>query len=319
MFASTVIVTPNERPRPPKLGRLWGAAGAGQVAPGGWWHQGGRWHQGAGVAAACWRVAVCYNRGCNQNRGIYDEETSTVDGIALARYLQPRLAARADAADRSGRLPAADLADLRSCGYLAFTVPRQYGGGGASLQEAVAAQLVLAQGSTATALVAAMQLHLLGYLFEGGIYDEPRLAEFARAAVEDGALFNSVASEPILGSPSRGGQFATTAVRDGGGYRLNGHKNWVTGGAHLTHLLIKLSLDGDAVTMLVPGATPGLRWEATWSDSLSLRASESNDLFLEDAFVPADHLLTATGAGAPQLLVSAADGGHLSGHCPGGA
>ena len=226
-------------------------------------------------------------------------ETESGQAVALAEELRPRLASRAAAADLTGRLPVADLDDLRRSGYLALTVPRRLNGGGATLRDVVAAQMVLAQGSTATALVAGMQLHLLGYLYETGSYGEGRLAAFGRAVVAEGALFNAVASEPILGSPSRGGLFATTAVPYGPGYRINGHKNWVTGGPHLTHMLVKLSLAGQPATVLVTGDLPGIRWEETWSDSLSLRASESNDLFLENVDVPAENLLATDSAPAP--------------------
>ena len=207
------------------------------------------------------------------------------------RELADRVASRADAADRAGRLPAADVADLRASGYLALTVPREHGGQGASLRACVLAQLELAQASGSTAMVAAMPLHLFGAQREHTAWSDEHFAQLCRLTSEEGALLNSLASEPQLGSPSRGAIFRSNARRVDGGWLVNGHKNWSTGGAHLTHLLVSLDIEGQAAQMLAPNDAPGIRWEATWRDALSLRASDSDDVYLQDVFVPGDHLL----------------------------
>ncbi len=195
------------------------------------------------------------------------------------------IASRAAEADQLGQLPAADVADLRACGYFAASVPATPGGGGASLPDCVTTQLQLAQASASTALVAAMPLHVFGHAHENALWPAA-IAEQLYAEAARGGLFNSVASEPALGSPSRGGQFATTAHLTPHGYTLTGHKTWVTGGQHLTHLLVKAQTPAGPATFLVRGDAPGLQWVATWGRGLSLRASDSHDLHLHDA--PAD-------------------------------
>lgn len=217
---------------------------------------------------------------------------ATRSGFAMARMqtLVEGIAARADEADREGRLPAADVAALRASGYLALSVPREYGGQGFTLRECVAAQLELAQASGSTAMVAAMPLHIFGAQREHRSWSDEHFEQLCRLTSE-GALLNSVASEPQMGSPSRGALFNTRAERVDGGWRINGHKNWSTGGRHLTHLLVSLDIEGDPAQVLVPNDAAGLRWEASWRDALSLRASDSDDVHLRDVCVPADHLL----------------------------
>ena len=211
-----------------------------------------------------------------------------LDPIELAEELAGALASRADEADRVGKMPPEDLELLRESGYLALTVPEEFGGFGLSLEETVAAQLELAQGSTSTGLIASMQLHIFGNESEQRTWPEELFAEFCRAVVEDGALFNSVASEPIMGSPSHGRFFRTNALRQADGTLLiNGHKNWITGGPYLTHMLVALSLDDKPGVVYVPQNAAGVRWEYTWRNSLSLRASESHDVFYENVVVPA--------------------------------
>lgn len=210
--------------------------------------------------------------------------------ITLARQLAADFACRAGDADRLGKLPAEDVRQLKESGYLTLTLPREYGGEGLSLREALAVHLELAQGSPSSALVAGMQLHIFGNLSEARPWDEDKFAWLCQLATA-GGLLNSIASEPALGSPSRGAFFKTTAALTPEGWCVNGHKTWSTGGAHLTHLLVKASVGTDTAVILVPNHIPGVTWEETWSDSLSLRASDSHDVRFENVIVPEDHLI----------------------------
>jgi alkylation response protein AidB-like acyl-CoA dehydrogenase len=214
--------------------------------------------------------------------------------VSLAQQLAADIATRADAADKQGVLPAADVAALRQSGYLALSVPRDFDGHGLSLAACVAAHIELAKGSPSTALVAGMGLHIMGHQRETRTWNDAAFEQLCRAAV-NGGLINSAASEPQLGSPSRGGLSATTAVATDDGWLLNGHKTWTTGGRHLTHILVRANIEGENGTILVEGDRPGLRWENTWQDALSLRASDSHDLHLENVLVPHENLVERGG------------------------
>ncbi|TVR86311.1 MAG: acyl-CoA dehydrogenase [Trueperaceae bacterium] len=206
-----------------------------------------------------------------------------------AAALASRWAARADEADRAGTLPADDIVDLHASGYLRLPLPVDRGGLGAGLESVVQAQWNAAGGSAASALVAAMTLMLVGHARDVDAWADERERIFG--LVERGALLNAVASEPALGSPSRGGLPATELRRDGGALTLHGHKTWGTGGEHLTHVLV-LARDGErAVQVLVPNHAAGVRWERTWGDGLSLRASESHDVRFEGVAVAERDLL----------------------------
>lgn len=211
------------------------------------------------------------------------------------------IARRAAEADLRGALPAEDVADLRACGYFAVSVPAAHGGGGASLPDCVHTQTQLGQASASTALVAAMPVQVFGHAREAALWPSD-LAEALYRAAAQGGLFNSVASEPALGSPSRGGTFATTATLTAEGWRLTGHKTWVTGGQHLTDLLVKARVpagpaNAGSATFWVKSAAPGLQWALTWGRGLSLRASDSHDLYLTNT--PAVCHLTETSAPGP--------------------
>lgn len=216
---------------------------------------------------------------------------SAANIIQMAQRVAQVLASRADEADKQGKMPAQDLQTLRQSGYLTLSIPVEYGGYGLSLADCLAAQIELAQGSGSTALVAAMQLQVFGNARELQTWPEPVFAELCRLAIQEGALFNSVASEPEMGSPSRGGAFKTEAVLQNGEWWINGHKTWITGGKQLTHLLVKLSVEGSSGVILIPQTAAGLEWVESWGDSLSFRASESHDLYFRQVRVPAQNLI----------------------------
>jgi alkylation response protein AidB-like acyl-CoA dehydrogenase len=214
------------------------------------------------------------------------------EALQQAQQLAQQFSARATESNRLARLAPEDIADLKSSGYLGLTVPTQFGGSGLNLHDTIAAHFVLAQGSPSTALVAAMQLQIFGHEREVREWSAEKYAQFCRAAA-NGALFNAIASEPTLGSPSRGQIYQTIAntSSDGKHYVINGHKTWATGGEYLTHLLVRASLDGKPAVFLVEQGTDGVRWEYTWQYALSLRASDSHDVYFENVQVPADNLI----------------------------
>ena len=227
--------------------------------------------------------------------------TTTPTAIELAQDLAQQFATRADEADKLGQLPEADVQALKNSGYIGLNIPQELGGFGLSMRDCLEAHLELSQGSTSTAIVAAMPMQIFGGARDANPWTAEIYERLCRMVTQDGALMNYVASEPQLGSPSRGGLPATKAepTADGDGWLINGHKTWTTGGRHLTHMLVRLRVGDDHGTALVLQDTPGVEWVNTWSDALSLRASDSHDVYFKDVVVPADHLIDRQSPGGP--------------------
>ena len=218
------------------------------------------------------------------------------EAIALARTLGEQFATRAEAADRSSTLPIEDVQALKESGYLAMNVPQEYGGPDLSLRTCVEAQLELAKGSASTALVSAMQLQVMGGARLTRPWPEPLYERLCGEAVSGTMLVNSLASEPEIGSPSRGRIFATTAERTADGFVVDGRKTWSTGGAHLTHMIVGVMLGEEPTNVLVEGDREGIEILETWDDALSLRATDNHDVFFRNVRVPADNLAARTDA-----------------------
>lgn len=224
--------------------------------------------------------------------------------VAIAGELADIFAKRAAANDWEGKFPLENYKDLQQAGYLTLTVPRDLGGWGANLLEATLAQERLAQGCASTALVMGMHLINVARLTENTTGPNELLSQVCHAVVENGAILNTVASEPVTGSPSRGGRPSTTATRQSDGtWRISGRKTYTTGSWVLQLLLVGCSIEDKAAsdsglpplsskrgTFLVPHTASGLHIEETWH-SLGMRGTASNDIVLENVHVgPEAHI-----------------------------
>ncbi|HET7769927.1 MAG TPA: acyl-CoA dehydrogenase family protein [Chloroflexota bacterium] len=234
--------------------------------------------------------------------------------ISLAAELAARFARRAETHDRDRSFPHENFADLHRAGYLALTIPTDFGGQGASILEAVLAQERLARGDGATALGTAMHLSILGRLGRAVVagdaaelagWDRERYARVVRAVIDEGALINSAASEPETGSPSRGGRPSTRAIpttlstsgdaQATQGFTISGRKTFTTMAPGLRFILVSATIEdghGEAAgQFLLEAPLPGLRIEETW-DSMAMRATASHDLVLDNVTVPSGTLLS---------------------------
>lgn len=225
----------------------------------------------------------------------YPRTERQAEFIALADRLAPIVAANADRHDRESSFPFDSFQSLRESGYLALTAPEEFGGRGASALEAMLAQERLARGDGAVALGATMHLIQVAGLARGDIWPPVLRQRVLRDVVERGTLINNLASEPELGSPSRGGRYRTTAIREGACWVIDGRKTWSTlspGLTYATVLLMAEEADGSLArgTFLVPMDTPGVRIEETW-DSLAMRASGSHDVVFDRVRVPDEYRL----------------------------
>jgi alkylation response protein AidB-like acyl-CoA dehydrogenase len=237
----------------------------------------------------------------------YPRNERQAELIEVANDLAGAIAAQADAHDRANTFPFDSFAALREAGYLTLTVPEELGGKGATPLEVMLAQERLARGNASVALGTTMHLAVVAGLSDARAWPAPLFERVMREVVHDGAMINSAASEPELGSPSRGGMYATTAVRDGDGWRINGRKNWTTLAPILRYTIVLLSAvqeDGFTIrgNFLVPMDTPGVRIDETW-DNLGMRATGSHDVVYDNVWLPNDFRLPPS-TEAPNTNVS---------------
>lgn len=222
--------------------------------------------------------------------------------LAMTTALAERIAPRAAEADRAGVLPRESYRDLVDAGYHTLTVPEAFGGLGASMLEFVLCQNALAMGDEAVALGVNMHLMSVANASQPGHWPEPLYRRAMREVVEEGALLNSAAAEPEMGSPAGGGRPLTTATEVEGGWRINGRKTFTSLAPILRYFIVLATIgdtpEGVEVGQFLVRDDRGVRIEPTW-DVLGMRATESHDIVLEDAFVPDSDLVSRRLLGAP--------------------
>jgi alkylation response protein AidB-like acyl-CoA dehydrogenase len=210
--------------------------------------------------------------------------------IDLADRMAAIAAANADRHDRDNTFPFDTYDALRQSGYLALAAPQEFGGFGATPLELMLGQQRLAWGDGSVALSSTMH-HLQTAGIANNTQWPPELrARVLHDVVEHGALVNNFASEPEMGSPSRGGLYRTTATRDGEHWIIDGRKTFSTLSPGLTWAVVLLTvLDGDREpargTFLVKMDTPGVRIEETW-DTMAMRSTGSHDVIFDRVIVP---------------------------------
>ncbi|MCI1676315.1 MAG: acyl-CoA/acyl-ACP dehydrogenase [Ancrocorticia sp.] len=214
----------------------------------------------------------------------------------LSDELLATIHGRAAEIDAQNRFPFEDLADLKEAGYFSAFVPREYGGGGLSLEEIAAEQTRLAKAAPGTALGINMHQIIVGlgaYLVAHG---NPRGELILHSAVA-GELFGFGISEPgndlvLFGSISE-------AIPDGnGGYSFNGVKIFNSLAPAWTRLLTFGRDDsGDdgphSVFAILDRADGGFEFKDDW-DTVGMRATQSQTLLLKGAHAPEAQILTRT-------------------------
>ncbi len=207
--------------------------------------------------------------------------------VETARSLAPALAERAARHDRENSFPFENYEDLIRAGYHTATVPERLGGMGAGLHDLCLGQEQLGIGDGSTSLGIGMHLSLLGRLAEEDSWPEELWERVCGDVVERGALINSAATEPGMGSPSRGGAPVTTARRVSGGWEISGRKSFTTIAPVATYFIVLAWIEEEERrgSFLVRRDQDGVSVAETW-DALGMRATGSHDLVLERVRVP---------------------------------
>jgi alkylation response protein AidB-like acyl-CoA dehydrogenase len=211
--------------------------------------------------------------------------------------------ARAAVSDDTNTYYDADLEVLRSIGYLAATVPEQFGGWGLDLPTFAGMQRTLASYAPATALGMTMHHYWIGIAVE------------LERAGDDSCrwMFDEAVAGRIIGAGhAEAGNDApvvmstTIAERVEGGYRFTGHKQFGSNGPEWSFLGVHgIDVSNPEAPVIVHGFVArdakGVTVVPNW-DTLGMRPSQSFDTLLDGAFVPDSHIGRIVQAGSQDDL-----------------
>ncbi|HEY5384741.1 MAG TPA: acyl-CoA dehydrogenase family protein [Acidimicrobiales bacterium] len=228
------------------------------------------------------------------------------DLVGLCRdFAQREIAPRAPLAWEEARCPTDLLREMGALGLLGMLVPEQWGGIGMSTVGFVAAmeQIGHADQSVAAAWQAHVTIGSLPLLLFGS--DDQR-ERWLRPLAEGRVLGAFGLTEPGAGSDARG--ISTRAQRRDGGWLINGRKTFISNAGTdmsfgVTLLARTEPVDGrDGFASLVvekdtPGFTMGPKMRG-----IGWRGLDTRELYLDDVWVPDEHLLGDPNLGLGQFL-----------------
>ncbi len=222
-------------------------------------------------------------------------EGSSINVVETAHNLAPKLAVRAAEIDQNDRFVSENYALLKEAGLVEAGVPHELGGGGAEIAELAEMLRVLARACGSTALAFSMHTHQVAI-------PAWRWRHQKVAAVEP--LLKRVAADKIILLSSGGSDWiggSGKAERDGDGYRINARKVFTSGAEAGDVLMTGAVYEGDDGSRSVihfgaPMKSSAVHIEDTWR-TLGMRGTASNDVVIEDLFIPAANVAFSRKAG----------------------
>jgi glutaryl-CoA dehydrogenase len=230
-----------------------------------------------------------------------DEERLIRDNVRA--YVRKEIVPRVGDWFEAGELPARELAkEFGKLGLLGMHL-EGYGCAGASAMAYGLAVMELEAGDSGIRSLVSVQGSLAMYaIWKYGSEDHKQ--QWLPPMAAGGAIGCFGLTEPDFGSNPAG--MRTHARRDGDDWVLNGQKMWITNGSIADVAVVWARTDDRVRGFVVPADTPGFSTQDIHK-KLSLRASVTSELILDDVRLPADAVLPeAAGIAAPLSCLSEA-------------
>ena len=223
-----------------------------------------------------------------------EEERRTRD--TARRYARDKLLPRIRTAFRDERFDREIIIEMGALGLIGPTVPEQYGGAGLGhvAYGLIAREIEWVDSAYRSAVSAQSSLVMHPILAYGS--EAQRRKYLPRLAT--GEIVGCFGlTEPEAGSDP--GSMVTRAEKVQNGFQLNGAKTWITNAPIADVAIVWAKMDGEIRGFLVERGTRGFATPKI-EGKLSLRASVTGEIILQDVVVPEDNLLPkAKGLGGP--------------------
>lgn len=220
----------------------------------------------------------------------------------LREFAEKEIAPGASERDKTGQCPREIIRKLAEMSLLGIIFPEEYGGAGMNYSCLVTAVEELARVDGSVAITVCAHTLSANHIFMFGSEEQKRrwLPSLAMGEVI-GAWANT---EPGAGSDAAG--ISTSAVRDGGGWLINGRKCFITNGSCAGTYVVSTVTDASRKAkgisaFIVERDTPGFK-VGRLEDKMGLRSSDTAELIIEDVRVPSENLLGEQNGGFFQAM-----------------
>ena len=214
-----------------------------------------------------------------------DEERMIAD--AARQYARGKLLPRIVSAFAEERFDREIMTEMGELGFLGATLPEEYGGAGAShVAYGLIAREVEAVDSGYRSAMSVQSSLAMYPIYAFGSEEQKRRFLPGMARGEIIGCFGLTEAD----GGSDPGAMKTKADKVDGGYRLNGGKYWITNSPICDLAVVWAKLDGEIRGFIVERGFDGFTTTKI-GDKLSLRASITGDIGLQDCFVPEENIL----------------------------
>ena len=209
------------------------------------------------------------------------------------RFCREQLGPLAEPMDNDEHWPAEVFPMLGAQGYLGLTIPEEYGGQGMDLLSSGLVSEVMHKWNPAIGLSWAAHDNLcVNNIFRNANEDQRR--KYIPSLCDGSSVGALALTEPGAGSDALG-SMATTAVRDGDEFIINGTKIYITNGPIADVVLLYAKTDPAAgahgiSAFIVETDTPGYS-VAQKLIKQGFRGSQTAELVFDDLRVPAENML----------------------------
>lgn len=235
------------------------------------------------------------------------DEELTIMRDAVRKFIEREFAPRAATWDKQGFVDRDAWVKAGEAGLLCASIPEQWGGGGGNFKH----EMILLEelnAANVTGFGNGVHSGIVAHYINNYGTDEQKqkwLPAMARGELVAGIAM----SEPGTGSDLQA--VATTAVRDGDDYLINGQKTFITNGMTAEIFCVVAKTDpgeGAKGISLIMVETEAVEGEGGFKrgrnlEKLGLKAQDTAELFFDDVRVPRSNLLgTTEGKGFVQLM-----------------
>jgi alkylation response protein AidB-like acyl-CoA dehydrogenase len=204
----------------------------------------------------------------------------------------------AEQIERENKTPRGLLKRLADIGLLGMTLPKEYGGAGASILSDTVAIEEIAKAGVGAEWLLSMNNSIADTIYHFGS-EEIRM-KYLEPVCKGEDCLSILFTEPATGSDPR--MITTTAVPDGDNYIVNGQKRFISWAAWDGHGTLYVKDETERISCLLlkknlDGYTTGPLYKKVGG-----HAQESVDVYFENVKVPKENLIGDKGKGFDVLL-----------------
>ncbi|MEZ5658454.1 MAG: acyl-CoA dehydrogenase family protein [Burkholderiaceae bacterium] len=217
---------------------------------------------------------------------------------SVRRMAEKHVAPIAAEIDETDRFPTELVKLFGEMGLMQLWVPERYGGPEGNLTAVCIAREEISRFSPSVGSIAGLNTMFIMPLLHFG--SEEQRQHYLPIIAKGGVVTAISISEPQAGSDVAA--MATTAVRDGDSYVLNGRKQWCSYGVEADYIMLfartdnRPGADGISAFVIEPKKMPGVSF-GRHERKMGWRGAPNTPIFLDNVRVPAENLVGEEGKG----------------------